>query len=170
MLDQARASGITFLTDEMAKADGTAQGSGANVRKVAVIFNPQHFDDEVTFARRGPISAPRLTTHPINKIADLDAALQGVGASGAVACSSSRRAYDSIAAKIAQHGQERRLPVITSWREFADSGRCCPGPSRILRPNVWRACAKKVLNVGEAGRFAYRATCEIRTCYQSQNR
>ena len=47
-----------------------------NARRVAVIFNPQHFDDEVTFARRGAESLGiALTTHPINSAADLDAAL-----------------------------------------------------------------------------------------------
>src|SRR6266702_6343437 len=78
-------TGITFLTDEMAaKRMELLKEVAPNVRKVAVIFNPQHFDDEVTFARRGAESLGlELTAHPINKIADLDAALQGVGASGA---------------------------------------------------------------------------------------
>ena len=75
-------TGITFLTDEMAaKRIELLKQVAPNVRKVAVIFNPQHFDDEVTFARRGAESLDlELTTHPINKIADLDAALQGVEA------------------------------------------------------------------------------------------
>jgi putative tryptophan/tyrosine transport system substrate-binding protein len=47
-------TGITFLTDEMAaKRIELLKEVAPNVRKVAVIFNPQHFDDEVTFARRG---------------------------------------------------------------------------------------------------------------------
>ena len=100
-------TGITFLTDEMAaKRIELLKQVAPNVRKVAVIFNPQHFDDEVTFARRGAESLGlELTTHPINKIADLDAAQQGVEASradGLLVISS--RLTGIVAVKIAQHG------------------------------------------------------------------
>src|SRR3981189_2566895 len=71
-------TGITFLTDEMAaKRIELLKEVAPSARRVAVIFSPLHFDDEVTFARRGAESLGiELTTHPINKIADLDAALQ----------------------------------------------------------------------------------------------
>ena len=47
-------TGVTYLTDEMAaKRMEFLKEVAPNVRRVAVIFNPQHFDDEVTFARRG---------------------------------------------------------------------------------------------------------------------
>jgi putative ABC transport system substrate-binding protein len=143
-------TGITFLTDEMAaKRMELLKEVAPNVRKVAVIFNPQHFDDEVTFARRGAESLGlELTTHPINKIADLDAALQGVGASGADGLLViSSRLTGIVAAKIAQHGQERRLPVIASWREFADSGALLSyGPSRIFEAKRLAGYVQKVLN------------------------
>ena len=129
-------TGVTFLTDEMAaKRIELLKQVAPNVRKVAVIFNPQHFDDEVTFARRGAGSLDlQLTTHPIDKIADLDAALQAVEASGADGLLViSSRLTGIVAAKIAQRGQERRIPVIGSWREFADSGALLSyGPSRIF--------------------------------------
>src|ERR1700694_1157138 len=78
-------TGITFLTDEMAaKRIELLKEVAPNARRVAVIFNPQHFDDEVTFARRGAESfGIELTTHPINNVADLDGALHAVSASGA---------------------------------------------------------------------------------------
>jgi putative tryptophan/tyrosine transport system substrate-binding protein len=143
-------TGITFLTDEMAaKRMELLKEVAPNVRKVAVIFNPQHFDDEVTFARRGAESLGlELTTHPINKIADLDGALQGVGASGADGLLViSSRLTGIVASKIAQHGQERRLPVITSWREFADSGALLSyGPSRIFEAKRLAGYVQKVLN------------------------
>jgi len=143
-------TGITFLTDEMAaKRIELLKEVAPNVRKVAVIFNPQHFDDEVTFARRGAESLGlELTTHPINKIADLDAALQGVGASGADGLLViSSRLTGIVAAKIAQHGQERHLPVIASWREFADSGALLSyGPSRIFEAKRLAGYVQKVLN------------------------
>ena len=78
-------TGITFLTDEMAaKRMEFLKEVAPNARHVAVIFNPQHFDDEVTFARRGAESLGiELTTHPINSVADLDAALLAASAEGA---------------------------------------------------------------------------------------
>ena len=89
-----------------------------------MIFNPQHFDDEVTFARRGAESLGiELTTHPINSAADLDAALLAASAAGTDSLFIiSSRLTGLVAGKIAQYGQERRLPVIASWREFVDSG------------------------------------------------
>src|SRR4051794_27586172 len=143
-------TGITFLTDEMAaKRIELLKQVAPNVRKVAVIFNPQHFDDEVTFARRGAESLGlELTTHPINKIADLDTALQGVSSSGADGLLViSSRLTGVVASKIAQHGQERRLPVIASWREFADSGALLSyGPSRIFEAKRLVGYVQKVLN------------------------
>ena len=143
-------TGITFLTDEMAaKRIELLKEVAPNVRKVAVIFNPQHFDDEVTFARRGAESLDiELTTHPINKIADLDAALKGVEASGADSLLViSSRLTGIVAAKIAQYGQERRLPVIASWREFTYSGALLSyGPSRIFEAKRLVGYVQKVLN------------------------
>ena len=106
-------TGVTYLTDEMAaKRMELLKEVAPNARRVAVIFNPQHFDDEVTFARRGAESLGiELTTHPINNVADLDAALQAASASGADSLFViSSRLTGLVAAKIAQHGQERRLP------------------------------------------------------------
>ena len=143
-------TGITFLTDEMAaKRVELLKQVAPNVRKVAVIFNPQHFDDEVAFARRGAESLDlELTTHPINEIADLDAALQGVEASradGLLVISS--RLTGIVAAKIAQYGRERRLPVIASWREFTDSGALLSyGPSRTFEAKRLVGYVQRVLN------------------------
>jgi len=143
-------TGVTFLTDEMAaKRIELLKQVAPNVRKVAVIFNPQHFDDEVTFARRGAGSLDlQLTTHPIDKIADLDAALQAVEASGADGLLViSSRLTGIVAAKIAQRGQERRIPVIASWREFTDSGALMSyGPSRIFEAKRLVGYVQKVLS------------------------
>src|SRR3954447_13414728 len=78
-------TGITFLTDEMAtKRIELLREVAPDAKHVAVIFNPQHFDDEVTFARRGAESLGiRLTAYPMNDVADLDATLHAVTASGA---------------------------------------------------------------------------------------
>ena len=143
-------TGITFLTDEMAaKRIELLKEVAPNVRRVAVIFNPQHFDDEVTFARRGAKSVGiELTTHPINNVVDLDAALHAASASDADSLFViSSRLTGIVAAKIAQYGQERRLPVIASWREFAASGALLSyGPSRIFEAKRLAGYVQKVLN------------------------
>ena len=46
-------TGVTFLTDEMAgKRMEILKEVAPSTRRVAAIFNPQHFDDELTFAQR----------------------------------------------------------------------------------------------------------------------
>jgi putative ABC transport system substrate-binding protein len=78
-------TGVTFLTDEMAaKRVQLLKEAAPNTTRVAAIFNPLHLDDELTFARRGAESLGiDLTSHPINNVADLDAALSAASASGA---------------------------------------------------------------------------------------
>jgi putative ABC transport system substrate-binding protein len=143
-------TGITFLTDEMAaKRIELLKEVAPNAKRVAVIFNPQHFDDEVTFARSGAESLGiQLTTHPINAVADLDAALHAVTASGADSLLIiSSRLTGIVAAKIAEYGRERRFPVIASWREFVASGALLSyGPSRILEAKRLVGYVQKVLN------------------------
>jgi putative ABC transport system substrate-binding protein len=143
-------TGVTFLTDEMAaKWIELLKEVAPNAKRVAVVFNPHHFDDEVTFARRGAESLGiELTTHPINDVADLDAALHAVSASGADSLLViSSRLTGIVAAKIAQYGQEHRLPVIASWREFVASGALLSyGPSRIFEAKRLAGYVQKVLN------------------------
>jgi putative tryptophan/tyrosine transport system substrate-binding protein len=143
-------TGITFLTDEMAaKRMEFLKEVAPNARRVAVIFNPQHFDDEVTFARRGAESLGiALTTHPINRAADLEAALLAASAGGTDGLFIiSSRLTGLVAAKIAQHGQEHRLPVIASWREFAASGALLTyGPSRVFEAKRLVGYVQKVLS------------------------
>ena len=143
-------TGITFLTDEMAaKRMEFLKEVAPNARRVAVIFNPQHFDDEVTFARRGAESLGiKLTTHPIHSAADLNAALLAASAEGADSLFIiSSRLTGILAANIAQYGQERRLPVIASWREFTANGALLSyGPSRIFEAKRLAGYVQKVLN------------------------
>lgn len=143
-------TGVTYLTDEMAaKRIEFLKEVAPNARRVAVIFNPQHFDDEVTFARRGAESLGiKLTTHPINSATDLNAALLAASAEGADSLFIiSSRLTGILAAEIAQYGQERRLPVIASWREFAASGALLSyGPSRIFEAKRLEGYVRKVLN------------------------
>ena len=143
-------TGVTFLTDEMAaKRMELLKEVAPDTRRVAVIFNPQHFDDEVTFARRGAESLGiALTTHPIGNVGDLDAALKAATAGGADSLFIiSSRLTGLVAGRIAQYGRERRLPVIASWREFVDSGALLSyGPSWVFEAKRLAGYVQKVLN------------------------
>jgi putative tryptophan/tyrosine transport system substrate-binding protein len=143
-------TGITFLTDEMAaKRMQILKEVAPSARRVAVIYNPQHFDDEVTFARRGAEALGiELTTHPIDRAADLDAALLAASGGGADSLFIiSSRLTGTVAAEIAQYGQQRRLPVIASWREFVASGALLSyGPSRVFEAKRLAGYVQKVLN------------------------
>src|SRR5262249_19090571 len=117
-------TGLSFLTDEMAeKRMELLKDVVPNTRRVAAIFNPQHLDDEMRFARRGADSLGiEVTAYPINDVAELDKAL-GASASGADSLFViASRMTNFFAAKIAKYGEERQLPVIASWREFATAG------------------------------------------------
>jgi putative tryptophan/tyrosine transport system substrate-binding protein len=52
-----------------------------------------------------------------------------------------------LAANIARYGQERGVPVIASWREFADAGALVSyGPSRIFEARRLAGYVRKVLD------------------------
>jgi putative ABC transport system substrate-binding protein len=102
----------------------------------------------LTFARRGAESLGiELTAYPINNVAELDKALGAASASGAdslfVIASRMTNFFD---AKIAKYGEERQLPVIASWREFATAGALLSyGPSRVLEAKRLAGYVEKVL-------------------------
>jgi len=147
-------TGITFLTDEMAaKRMELLKEVAPNVKRVAVIFNPQHFDDEVTFAQRGAESIGiELTTHAINNANDLDPALKAASSGGADSLFIvSSRLTGLVDGRIAQHGLERRIPVIASWREFVASGALLSyGPSRVFEAKRLAGYVQKILNGAKA--------------------
>ena len=66
-------TGLTWLTDEMAaKRMEILKEVVPNTRRVAAIFNPQHLDDELTFARLGADSLGiELTSGQIQRLNDL---------------------------------------------------------------------------------------------------
>jgi ABC-type uncharacterized transport system substrate-binding protein len=127
-------TGVTFLTDEMAaKRMELLNEVAPTARRVAVIWNPQHLDDEMLFARRAAETLGiSLTSHPLSNAGEADVALRDAGASGAESLFVIPSRTTNIAAgKIAQFGREHRLPVIAAWREFVDAGCLVSyGPSR----------------------------------------
>jgi putative ABC transport system substrate-binding protein len=142
-------TGVTFLTDEMAaKRIELLKEIAPNTKRVAVIFNPQHLDDEITFARKAAESlAIGVTAHPFGKVDEIDAVLRAAkdtGASSLFVIAS--RLTRVVAGKIAQYGIEQRLPVITAWREFATAGALLSyGPSLVFEATRVAGYAEKVL-------------------------
>lgn len=142
-------TGVTFLTDEMAaKRMELLNEVVPGAKRVSVIFNPQHLDDELTFARKGAQSfSIDVTAHPISNPEELEAALRSASASGAnslfVVAS---RLTSLVAPRIAQYALEQRLPVIAAWREFAASGALLSyGPDRIFEAKRLAGYVQKVL-------------------------
>jgi ABC-type uncharacterized transport system substrate-binding protein len=142
-------TGVTFLTNEMAaKRIELLKEVVPDTKRVAVIFNPQHLDDELTFARKAAQSLSiDITSHPINSAGDLDAALRAAKDSGANSLFViASRLTRLVAGRIAQYGLEQRLPVITAWREFVTNGALLSyGPSLVFEAKRVAGYVEKVV-------------------------
>lgn len=143
-------TGLTFLTDEMAaKRMELLKEVVPHTKRVAAIFNPQHLDDELTHARRGAeLLGIKLSDYPISSLAELDGALVAASAGGADSLFViASRMTNFAAAKIAKYGQEQRLPLMASWREFTAAGALLSyGPSRLFEAKRLAGYVEKVLN------------------------
>jgi len=139
-------TGVTFLTDEMAaKRMELLNEVAATARRVAVVWNPQHLDDEMLFARRAAETLGiSLTSHPLSKVAEADVTLREAGVSGAEALFVIPSRTTNIAAgKIAQFGREYRLPVIADGVNLSTPDALCHTAqaenSRLsVSPGTWR--------------------------------
>jgi putative ABC transport system substrate-binding protein len=143
-------TGVTFLTDEMAaKRMELLMEVAPDTKRVAIIFNPQHLDDELTFARKAATSLGiDVTTHPIEHAGELDAALRAASGDQANALFViPSRLTRFVAGRIAQYGLEERLPVISAWREFAASGALLSyGPSSVFEARRVASYVQRVLS------------------------
>ena len=143
-------TGVTFLTDQMAaKRMELLNEIAPDTKRVAVLFNPQHLDDELTFAQKAAQSLGiEITTHPITSTSELDTAFRASSANGAnglfIVAS---RLTNFVAPRIAQYGLEQRIPVIAAWREFAASGALLTyGPDRIFEAKRVAGYVQKVVS------------------------
>jgi putative ABC transport system substrate-binding protein len=130
-------TGVTFITDELAaKRVELLHEAAPGARRVAVLWNPQHLDDEIRFARRGAETfGISLSSHPVVNMEDVDGALHRARAGGADGIFVIPSRLTSLAAaKIARYGLDHLLPVVTAWREFVDAGCLLSyGPSRSFQ-------------------------------------
>jgi putative ABC transport system substrate-binding protein len=148
-------TGVTFLTDEMAaKRMELLNEMIPNAKRVAVIYNPQHLDDELAFARRaaGSLSI-ELSVHPIVHAGELDAALRDAmtNRSDAIFVIASRLT-NLLSDKLAQFGLQEKVPVVAAWREFTANGALLSyGPDRTLQARRIAEYVQKVLNSAKPG-------------------
>jgi len=143
-------TGVTFLTDEMAaKRVEMLKEAVPDARRVAVIHNPQHLDDELTFASRAALSlAIELSSHQITNSGELDNALREAAASKADAVFIvASRLTNLLSDRIARFGLVEKIPVVAPWREFTDRGALLSyGPDRILQAKRIATYIQKVLS------------------------
>jgi len=148
-------TGVTFLTDEMAaKRMELLNEVIPNAKRVAVIYNPQHLDDELAYARRAAESLSiELSVNPIVHAGELDAALRGATTDRADAVFViASRLTNLLSEKLAQFGLQQKVPVIAAWREFTASGALLSyGPDRTGQAKRIAEYVQKVLNNAKPG-------------------
>jgi putative ABC transport system substrate-binding protein len=118
-------TGATFITDEMAaKRLELLKEAVPGIRRVGVVWNPQHLDDEMAYARRAAAAMGlELTSHEAQDAEGIDAALREAAASGSDGLFVIPSRLTSLAArKIAGFAIDRGLPAVTAWRELAEFG------------------------------------------------
>jgi putative tryptophan/tyrosine transport system substrate-binding protein len=127
-------TGVSYITDEMAaKRMELLKEISPLSRRVGVLWNPQHLDDEMTFARRAAQSLDiELFSYEASDTAALEKALVTAAANNIDSLFViPSRLTSANAIQIGAFGRERRLPVVTAWREFVDAGCLLSyGPSR----------------------------------------
>lgn len=143
-------TGVTFLTDEMAaKRVELLKEAIPGAKRVAVIHNPQHLDDELAFAQRAAgLLAIELFASPITSAGDLDPVLREAAAVKADAIFViASRLTNLLSEKLARFGLAEKIPVIAAWREFAVNGALLSyGPDRALQARRLAEYVRKVLN------------------------
>lgn len=129
-------TGVAFLTDDLAaKRMELLKEVAPSSKRVAAIWNPQHLDDEFVSSQRGAEKLGLVfTSHEVSSIDAIDSALRDVTAANADSLFVIPSRLTGIAnPKITNYAIERRLPVVTAWREFVDNGCLISyGPSRKL--------------------------------------
>lgn len=119
------ATGVTFLLDDLAsKRLEFLKEAAPHVSRVAVVWNPDHADNELHEARRaaGTLGVELLPL-AIHAPADLDSALRaaGEGRADALYVVSSRQTVGGIA-KFVGFAAENRLPLAGGWGAWAQAG------------------------------------------------
>jgi putative ABC transport system substrate-binding protein len=119
------ATGVTFLLDELAaKRLVLLKEAAPRVSKVAVLFNPDHIDNELHEVERAAATTGiKLHLAEIRRAGDLDAALDAAlqAAVDGLYVVSSRQTVANIA-RIAEFAAANRLPLAGGWGAWAQAG------------------------------------------------
>jgi putative ABC transport system substrate-binding protein len=119
------ATGVTFLLDELAaKRLVLLKEAAPRVSKVAVLFNPDHIDNELHEVERAAATTGiKLHSAEIRRAGDLDAALDAAlqAAVDGLYVVSSRQTVANIA-RIAEFATANRLPLAGGWGAWAQAG------------------------------------------------
>lgn len=117
-------TGVSFLTDEMAaKRIELLKEVFPAAKRVGMVWNPQHLDDEPRFARQASESLQiDLISFEAEDAPGIDRALDRVAAGNidSVFVIPSRLTSMS-AAKLGKFALEHKLPMVTAWREFSEA-------------------------------------------------
>jgi putative ABC transport system substrate-binding protein len=128
-------TGVTYLTDELAaKRLELLKETAPNSKRVAVIWHPQHMDDEFVLARRAAENLGfTLTSHEVDSSDTIDIALRNAKAANVDSLFVIPSRLTRIASPtISRYAIENRWPVVTSWRELVVNGCLVSyGPSRM---------------------------------------
>jgi putative tryptophan/tyrosine transport system substrate-binding protein len=119
------ATGVTFLSDELAaKRLNLLKEAAPHVSRVAVLFNPDHADNELSEAERVAAAlGVRLHLAEVRRAGDLEGAFSaGVQAAvDALYVVSSRQTVTNIA-RIIEFASRNRLPLVGGWGAWAQAG------------------------------------------------
>jgi putative ABC transport system substrate-binding protein len=121
----SNATGVTLLSDELAaKRLVLLKEAAPNLSRVAVLFNPDHIDNELREAERAAASQ-KVALHraEMRRGSDLDGALAGILQAGVdgLYVVSSRQTVANLK-RITEFAGQNRLPLAGGWGAWAQAG------------------------------------------------
>jgi putative ABC transport system substrate-binding protein len=142
-------TGVTFVTAEMAgKRLELLREAAPQIRRIAVIWNPQHLEDEMDHVRAsaGTLGL-ELISYEIGGRDAAESALTSAAQSGAQAlCIIPSRLTIELRARFAEVARERNWPIIAAWREFTEAGGLLSyGPDRVEQARQLATYVERVL-------------------------
>ena len=119
------ATGVTLLMDDLAaKRLELLKEAAPRVSRVAFLWNPDHFDNELREAERGaPPLGVRLERMPLYGPGDLDGAFRAAteGKADAIYVVSSRLTVRNLK-RFVDFAAKSRLPLVGGWGAWAHAG------------------------------------------------
>ena len=119
------ATGVTLLSDELAaKRLLLLKEAAPQLSRVAVLFNPDHIDNELREAERAAASLKvKLHLAEMRRSSDLDSAFAGILQAGVdgLYVVSSRQTVANIP-RVTEFAAQNRLPLAGGWGAWAEAG------------------------------------------------